>query len=241
MGTVAFIWDNFGPMHVDRCEAVQRLLALEHTVVGIEAYGTSAEYDWVPEIGSGFKKLTVMGGAGRTRSLLYRTKAILHAIWGSNATHIFFCNYDRIEILLAATISRLSGRRCYVMGCSKFDDVNRILWREGLKSIFFLPYEGGIASGVRSIDYLRFLGLRKTQVVGEYNTLSIDRIRTAAGIAPAPEGMPFLERHFTIVARLVPKKNLSTALQAYSLYAKAVQDPRPLHLCGSGPLEGDLR
>jgi glycosyltransferase involved in cell wall biosynthesis len=88
---------------------------------------------------------------------------------------------------------------------------------------------------------MRFLGLSSDRVVSEYNTLSIDRIREAAGGPPAPGGAPFADRHLTIVARLVPKKNLSTALEAYALYASTTHDPRPLHLCGSGPLEYTLR
>lgn len=241
MNTIAFIWDNFGPMHVDRCDAVQKYLSPKHTVVGLELYGSSAEYDWVPETGKTFVKHTLMPAEGRGRSFLRRTLVVLRAIRATRARYIFFCNYERAEILVAAIISRLSGRRCYVMGCSKFDDVPRSLWREVLKSLFYLPYQGGIASGVRSRDYMRFLGLRDSQVVSEYNTLSIDRIREAAGVPPAPDGASFESRHLTIVARLVPKKNLSAALDAYSIYAADVPDPRPLHLCGSGPLEQDLR
>jgi hypothetical protein len=37
----------------------------------------------------------------------------------------------------------------------------------------------------------------------------------------------------------MPKKNLFVALEA--LYAKGERTPRPLHLCGSGPLEEQLR
>ena len=42
---ILFIWDNFGPLHADRCEAV----ALEQgpgVVFGIELSSTSADYDW---------------------------------------------------------------------------------------------------------------------------------------------------------------------------------------------------
>jgi glycosyltransferase involved in cell wall biosynthesis len=51
----------------------------------------------------------------------------------------------------------------------------------------------------------------------------------------------FEDRHFTIVARLVPKKNLSAAIKAYNIYRSNSQgSPRELHIFGSGQLEGEL-
>ncbi|WP_126979472.1 glycosyltransferase [Frigidibacter oleivorans] len=239
--TIALVWDNYGPMHVDRGEAVQRLLGPGWSVVGIEQFGTSDTYAWVPEAGKGFRKVTVMSGEERGLGTVRKTRKLLSAISAAGAGHVVMCNYERPEVLTAATILRLRGRRLYVMGCSKFDDYDRSLRREALKSLFFLPYQGGISSGYRARDYMRFLGLPKDKVQVEYNTLSIDRIRQAAGVPPAPGGLPLARRHFTIVARFVPKKNLHMALRAYAAYLGMTQDPRELHLCGSGELEGELR
>ena len=58
---------------------------------------------------------------------------------------------------------------------------------------------------------------------------------------PAPGGLPHAARRFTAVTRLVPKKNLNVLIDAYALYRKAVATPRPLHICGSGELETELR
>jgi glycosyltransferase involved in cell wall biosynthesis len=44
-----------------------------------------------------------------------------------------------------------------------------------------------------------------------------------------------------LVARFVPKKNVRTALEAFAIYASHSQNPRSLHLCGSGPLENALK
>jgi glycosyltransferase involved in cell wall biosynthesis len=88
---------------------------------------------------------------------------------------------------------------------------------------------------------MRFLGLNEDAIKTEYNAVSLRRIQTLSGAPPAPEGAEFSSRHFTIVARFVPKKNLSMALNAFAIYAAQVQSPRHLHLCGSGPLEAALR
>jgi glycosyltransferase involved in cell wall biosynthesis len=127
------------------------------------------------------------------------------------------------------------------MNDSKFDDYQRILWREFGKKVMYLPYWGGIAASHRSADYMRFLGVMPSRIESNYDTLSVERIRMLSGAQPAPAGAPFADRHFTIVARLVPKKNLSIALEAYSKYCEQVEQPRGLHICGAGPLEAELR
>jgi glycosyltransferase involved in cell wall biosynthesis len=85
------------------------------------------------------------------------------------------------------------------------------------------------------------MGFRPEAIQSPYNTVSLARIRNLSGATPAPEGVPFRDRHFTIVARMVAKKNISMALTAMKLYAEQVADPRPLHLFGTGPLEAELR
>jgi glycosyltransferase involved in cell wall biosynthesis len=83
-------------------------------------------------------------------------------------------------------------------------------------------------------------------VAGQYNTVSLDRIRKQAGLGPfcdatAEEGPAFASRDFLCVARLVEKKNLFNLLEAFSIYHQTVETPRNLHICGSGPLEDELK
>jgi glycosyltransferase involved in cell wall biosynthesis len=228
---------------VDRCEAVAQKFAGRKEVIGVELAGKSIVYGWKPENGVTFRKITLMPGRPIEEILLverlYKTLRICLSM--GMQTDIFICNYQHLATLIASSILRLLGFRVYAMGCSKFDDYPRKLYRENLKKIFYLPYCGGIASGKRSRDYMRFLGLSAKKVKAEYNTVSVSRIRGLAGAPPAPGGLPFSKRHFTIVARFVPTKNLSMALKAFASYAAQVTNPRPLHLCGAGPLEVELR
>jgi glycosyltransferase involved in cell wall biosynthesis len=243
MAKLVFLWDNFGPLHADRCDAVAKKFEGRHQVIGLELASRSNIYDWVPESGMQFKKVTLVTGravqeipfAERFTKTL---RACLSMGWG---TQFFMCHYSDPAIFSVSAILRMLGRRVYTMGCSKFDDYERVLWKEFVKSVLYLPYKGGIASGIRSCDYMRFMGLRGSHVQSPYNAVSLDRIRRLAGAPSAPEGVPFAERHFTIVARLVPKKNIAMALKALAHYAAQVSNPRPLHIFGSGPLEPALR
>lgn len=233
---LVFLWDNFGPLHADRCSAVTRA---GFAVTGLELHGRSDTYDWNPEAGEGFAKVTLFS-QGNPRGL-----RLLHALINyrrRNGRAIWFlCHYEWKEIFFFAIYLKLCGDRAFTMGCSKYDDKPRLPMVDWLKSWFLKPYSGAIGSGIRSRDYFRYLGLRPQNIVGEYNTVSQDRIRMLAGSPPAPDGTSFLSRHFTIVARLIPKKNIAMALHAHAIYCESVERPRPLHICGSGPLEAELR
>lgn len=238
---VLFVWDNFGPTHVDRCEAVNRGLP-SASAFAYELFGASDVYEWVPEDGTTFRKTTLFPqGSWTTVGPLRVAIAIWRACRANRITHAFLCNYDRRGIWLAAILLRLSGCHVFLMADSKFDDKPRSLWRENLKRLFFLPYHGALACGRRSRDYVRFMGIPEHRIATEYDTLSIDRIRRLADKPPAPDGTPFERRHFTIVARFVPKKNIVMALDGYAAYCRSTSEPRDLHICGSGPLEPEIK
>ncbi len=229
---------------MDRCEAVGRHLGDAFEVIGLEIASASRTYEW-EQTGSGdnFKKETLFPDREfeDTRFWPRLVQLVGHCIKG-RIKHLFLCHYERPEIFLLALLMRLSGRRVYVMQASKFDDKQRFLLRELAKRVLYVPYNGAIVGSDRTRSYLRFLGFRDDRLFPGYDTISVDRIRRLAGAPPAPGGMPYHQRHFTIIARLVAKKNISLAIAAYEIYGdKAGADARELHICGSGELEGELR
>lgn len=241
---VAFIWSNFGPYHIDRLEAAAAALAPAHRVVGIEIAGSSGTYAWArTEDGAGFERITLFPDKVDDCVPWWRQFwGMLRACLASGARHVFVCHYEQAQTFLLALLLRLCGRRLYVMVESKFDDKPRRIWRECLKVLALLPYGGSLAGGTRSGDYIRMLGFSESRIELGYDTISIGRVRRLAGTPPAPAGVAFAARHFIIVARLVPKKNIAVALEAYAGYCQSVGDAaRPLHICGDGPLEGELK
>ena len=242
--SVAFVWENFGPYHIDRLEAVARELSGRYRVVGIEIGGSSVAYEWKKvDVIEGAERITLFPTVSR-RSVPVRRliKRLLRACLDSRASHIFLCNYNRFEILAVAAVLRCLGRRVYMMNESKFDDKQRVLWRELLKTTYCLPYHAVIVGGWRSADYFRLLGFKSRQIYFGYDTVSVDRIRADAQSLPAPKGRAFECRHFTIVARLIAKKNITMALEAYRKYCELTGGAaRELYLCGSGEDEILLR
>ncbi|WP_088458799.1 glycosyltransferase [Acinetobacter soli] len=231
-----FLWENFGPMHIDRCEEV----ALnDSSIIGLELYSKSDTYEWNSSNFRNFKKHTLFKDQ-RIRGINLIFSLIFFRIKNGKANW-FLCHYEWWEVFLFAIFLRLVGDNVFTMGDSKFDDYPRFIWKELIKKIFMLPYKGALGCGRRSKDYLRFLGIPENKIMLEYDTLSVKRIQKLANAVPAPHGITYENRHFTIVARLVPKKNLHMAIQAYAQYKKSSSSYRPLHICGSGPLEAELK
>ncbi len=244
MRKLVFVWDNFGPLHADRCNAVAKKFEGRDEVVGLELAGQSGVYDWHPEEGTHFRKVTLVPGR-ILDEIPFATrlgKTLSACLSMGSGSRFFLCHYQDPAIFALAIFLRLLGRPVYTMGCSKFDDYTRKLPRELIKSVMYSPYNGALASGIRSRDYMRFMGFTPEKIATPYNTVSLDRIRNLAGAPAAPEGTAFRDRHFIIVARLVPKKNVSMALKAMKIYVETTLSiPRHLHIFGTGPLEAGLR
>ncbi|MFY0634052.1 MAG: glycosyltransferase [Vannielia sp.] len=244
---LVLLWDNFGPLHNDRIEAVQRFFGEAREVIGVELCGRSDVYGWETGGTQSFRKETLFEGKSfedLSKWQIFRALNRLSRRIGKG--DYFFCHWENRGIFLSAIWLRLTGRRVFTMGCSKFDDKPRSVWIESIKSLFFLPYNGALGSGDRSIGYFRYLGFKTGETAGEYNTVSLDRIRHQAGLgqfseAEPDEGPAHYARGFLCVARLVEKKNHKMLIDAYAEYCTLSPAPRPLELCGNGPLENELK
>jgi len=243
-GAVLLFWGQFGPYHYDRCRALAESFKDEIPVIGVEIAERSATYDWDPALEEqGCRKETLFPGLYYEETSAIKRFFRLHQCCVRNkASHIFLCHYEQPEYFLVAIILRLAGKRIYVMQASKFDDKPRSIWRELLKRLFYLPYCGALVGGRRTKDYVRFLGVPEKHQAEGYDTVSISRIRRMALGDKNKSDVPYSERHFTVVARFVEKKNLPLVLDAYRRYRReAGKSVRELVICGSGPLEGKLK
>lgn len=243
---VAFVWSQFAPYHADRCAAVAAAFAGSRRVVGIEIASTSATYGWAPvEPAAAYEHVTLfpgrrLEGTGRLERLWRLSRFLLERRVGT----VFLCHYERPETLALACILRVAGIHPFVMFDSTFADKPRDHRRESIKRWTLTPYRGALASGSRAKAYLLYLGMPRWRIALGYDTVSVARIRALAAAPPGPGGIPHAARHFVVIARFVPKKNLVAALRAYGLYRAGARDmglpPRGLVLCGDGPERGRL-
>lgn len=237
---LVFVWDNFGPLHVDRVAATQNLLADRGRVTGVQMHSRSDTYGWdeTAEVSSCRVETLFPQTKVKSVSELRIALASISKLLKIKATHVFLCHYDRLGTFLTACALRLLGVKVYVMGCPKFDDRPRTASREFIKQVALLPYQGALVGSSATEKFLRFLGFKYRKIVGGYNTVSVDRICQNASVTQ----LPFSDRDFIIVARLVEKKNHANIFRAFSRYISTSNDyQRCLHLCGDGPEEHSLR
>jgi glycosyltransferase involved in cell wall biosynthesis len=240
--TILFQWTSHGPYHLDRLEAVHAARITDLDIAGVAITSSTDTHPWERVSSEHVKIYNLLDRKFQDTTAWQRLVRRLSDLRNYKIKYAFLCNHDLIDTLAVAVVLRLLGAKVYLMMDSKFDDKKRWLWRELLKSFYLLPYHGALVSGRRSRDYAEFLGMRSDRLFEGYDTVSVARIRALAQAQPAPEGTPFALRHFTVVARLVPKKNLFLAIDAYARYRQAAgADARALHLCGTGELEESLR
>ena len=240
---VAFVWDQFSPYHVDRCEQVAYRLGDKVDVIGLEFASRSNLYAW-PEARKTqlYNHVTLFPGKAFEETRWWnRLRSLTQVCLRSQINELFVAGYQRLDIFLFSLLTRLFGAKVFVMSESKFDDKPRFWLNEILKACMLSTYNGGLAGGRRTADYLRFLGFRKRPVATGYDSVLLDRVRSNARQG-GNQPVTFKDRYFVIVARFVEKKNLFTALDAYAAYARSHgPEPRHLHLVGSGPLEPQVR
>lgn len=243
MRRIAFVWANFGPMHIDRLEAVGASLKGTAEILGIELFACAGDsYGWKNDHLNNVQRVTLFQGNGSPPpSGLKLVRRLWSACRKARIDTVFLCGHGLNGIFLSSVLLRFSKIRVFILSDSKFDDRPRTIWKEVLKAIYYWPYHGALVAGPASHDYFRFLGLKHRPIALHYDNVSLDRVRRSAGIPPGSEGASFTSRDFLCVARLVEKKNHRTLLEAYALYVTRYGPQRRLILCGAGPLEETIR
>ena len=231
---IAFAWESLGPSHLDRVDATA---AAGAQVAAIEFSGESRDYQWERDEPAGARRIALCG-PGESLGQVRLAWRLFRAVRAFGARAAFLCHYHEGAVFLAALLLRLTGCRVFAMIDSKFDDYPRVLWREAGKAVLLAPYDGALVGSRRTAEYMRFLGFCRRPVVGGFDALDLARIRRAAPSAP---DLSHPSREFLIVARLVPKKNLSFALRAYAAWTRQAAHPRKLRIIGYGGEEDSLR
>ena len=241
--TVAFLWTQFAPYHVDRCEAAVEALAGRYDVLACELATASATYAWEPSGAvRGARKLTLYPGSVSDSIPWHRKLVRLSAALRCCSVVFIGISYAEPTIFMLAVLLRLFGVRLVLMTESKFDDRERAAGVEFLKALSLAPYSAAFVGGFRQRAYVRFLGFRRRPIELGYDSVSLKRVRDLAAAAPDRRETPFAERSFIFVGRFVAKKNIPTLIKAYAHYHREAQDvPRRLTLLGGGEMEGEVR
>jgi 1,2-diacylglycerol 3-alpha-glucosyltransferase len=239
---VLWIVSNIGPYHHARFNALAKIGRID-LVVG-EIAGKLGKYPWTRLAGGGYTRKTLFSEAtieslqpalvaSRLIRLLIHTRPDVCVVTGYS--HL----WEKATAIRAKTWEKVSLTTFVTTELDRL----RSSWKETLKSLLLRSFfDGVICAGSRSRDYLLKLGVR------------YDRIKVCGNVVdnyhfakPRERRNPFLPEgpFFVAVTRFSPEKNLPALLDAYASYAARAEGqgdtPWPLVLCGSGPLDVEIR
>lgn len=227
---VVLVWENFGPTHFDRIRACAKDPQLD--VVAIEFFGGSKVYLWeqgdLPDI----HRVVLSPGGDQINGVTLWWR-LIRACLRERPDAVFLCHYSVQPVFWTAVVLLLFGVRSIAMIDSKFDDKARSVWREAGKAVLLAPYAGALAGSRRTIEYLRFLGFKRRKIVEGFDSIDVARFSGQTDASPAAE---HAARDFLVVARLVEKKNLAAAIQAFAKWRGIAAQPRKLRVIGYGHL-----
>ncbi len=191
---ILFAWEYSSHHHTSRCQATAQLIPFsEVTIFSLSGrsrtysfYNSSKENFDSPN--GNFEIFTFTDVEVEELKFVQRLKGYLRRIWFFDAEDFFLCHYEKPEVFLTALILRMRGKRVFVMNDSKLDDYPRQSWREFLKSILYLPYNGALVSGSRSAKYLRSLGVNGPIETG-YDTIDVAHTFSLSQLSP-PISLP---------------------------------------------------
>jgi 1,2-diacylglycerol 3-alpha-glucosyltransferase len=252
LSSLAIIYNNFGPYHLVRLEAMTKFGKLRGLkVFGIELASQEFVHPWLTTLQPDeLDKFTVIPDQAieevPARRLISRLWFVLNEL--NPQALAMGLSKETMPALIAALIwARLKNRITVGLIDSKYDDYQRTSAKEWLKKRVYSLFDAALVGGTYSRDYAEFLGIPRDQIFlgcdvvdNDYFARSADYSRENPSKQGEQYGLP--KNYFLCVSRIDAKKNILRLLEAYELYRKAAKE-RAWHLviCGSGPMESEMQ
>ena len=211
---IAVIFDNFGPYHIARLEALAAVVEL----VAVEIRARSGEYAWKPADPARQARITLLAEGesedflrGRLQSALdaARPQAVLVPGWSSRGA------------LAALEWCGTGGVPAIVMSDSQVSDFSRKPAREWVKRQILRHVSGALVAGAPHVEYAMALGIPRDRILTGFDVVDNAYFQRGKAAAKADEHklrtQLGIHRPFLLAsARFVAKKNLPRLLGAYA-------------------------
>ncbi|MFA4901981.1 MAG: glycosyltransferase family 4 protein [Desulfobaccales bacterium] len=249
---LAVMYNNFGPYHLARL-AVTTKLSKEKglNVVGIELASHETIHPWsADKAPAEINQVTIF--ANQAIEKISSWKLVLGTWFTLNSLNpqamAIGLSKNTIYALLTALLwARLKKCLTVVMMDSKFDDAPRHPIKEWVKKRIYSCFHAALVGGTQSRHYAEFLGIAPAKIFVGCDVVDNDHFAQLADYSRGQasslrEQYHLPKNYFLCVSRLSEKKNLFRLLEAYNdYYRNAPQQPWGLVICGSGPLEQELK
>lgn len=235
MARITVVFDNFGPYHLARLSALNKVCEL----TAIELYRTSSEYEWLPSGHVEFSHQTLAG----SEEVHQDVRPILRAaLVGSRPEAVFVPGWSSRAAVTALLWSEAAGVPAILMSDSRANDSPRRWLLEWMKRQIIAGFAGALVAGTAHRNYACALGVPEDFIETGYDVVDNTHFAAGAEAARSAENrlraeLSLPEAYFLVSARFIKKKNLVFLLDAYSLFrAEAAHTPLDLVIIGDGPL-----
>lgn len=228
---IAVGYENFGPYHLARLEA----LAARCKLLAVEFAKSSATYGWAPTSKYSFDGVVLEEGTGKPD--FSKTVRLLEQSLSAFAPDVVFVPgwSDRVALAMLRWCRKSSVPAVLMSDSQEIDEPRRLV-KEFIKSQIISKFDGALVAGDRHLAYLQKLGFRDNPVLQPYDVVDNEHF------SPTVKDVP--RKYFLSCARLVEKKNLSTLLLAYRQFLDMQEGSDTyapdLVIVGEGPLRGAL-
>lgn len=239
------IWSDIGNYHAARTLSTTSLRNIAVRVIEIRGQASFAEFratdSAIGQLNPTSLRLSPPHDARRIRVALTRE------LEKQSPDVVFIPGWSAVEALVALQWTAKSGVASVIMSESTRHDDRRRLFKESVKRLIVSLADAAFVGGRAHAEYMNSLGMPDHRITYGYDVVDNLHFGRGAAIARvnaakvrAELGLP--ERYFLCCARLIPKKNIGSLIEAYHSYrANSDHEPWDLVIVGPGPMKDGLK
>jgi 1,2-diacylglycerol 3-alpha-glucosyltransferase len=242
---VLWHWVTMGPYHFARMRALAGIPGIELTVVETTSLDDHA---WTRQKeAEGLAVVTLSSAPLSPKTLTGTRAAFARMIDQCRPDLIIGSGYAELSVLRTILGYRNANPSSLALLWSESTalDHPRVAIKEAVKSFCLSVFDGALVAGSQHAQYLEQLGMPMENIAvagncvdNEFFSVRVDAIRAGSRLTSVNVPLDY----FLFVGRLLPEKNVSTLIEAYTLYRRLAGSAAwDLVLVGSGPEAPALR
>ncbi|MEJ2070310.1 MAG: hypothetical protein P8X58_07870 [Syntrophobacterales bacterium] len=168
------MFDNFGPYHVARFQAVLRQAEQEgFEALGLETLGASREYSWTPLASSARGNIMTLFPRINQRQPLFPLLGyrVVKSLTALRPDAVAICGYHDAAPLAALGWAKAKGKIAVLMSESSYGDKQRYRLLEWGKRWIVRHFDAALVGGARQKAYAEYLGLVRERIFLGYDVV----------------------------------------------------------------------